>query len=177
MDELHSIENKADKICIVLLTLFLVAVQQARSLTGSKVFPVGGESGAQASSLRPSTELEVISESGNGSCWSMGRRSRGVRAQALASPSGTAVPGGTKPGACEGDRAWRAQLFKVPDRRETIGPRAGGNPALGGQVALTCPTACQPRTGRPADGRHPTVSLRGAARVYSELLVEANRRL
>ena len=72
VDGLHSIENKALKISNVFLTLFLVAVQQARSLTVSKVVPVGGESGAQTSSLRPSTDLEVISESGNGSCWKPG---------------------------------------------------------------------------------------------------------
>ena len=72
VDGPHLIENKALKISNVFLTLFLVAVQQTRSLTVSKVFPVGGESGAQTSSLRPSTELEVISESGDGSCWRPG---------------------------------------------------------------------------------------------------------
>ena len=72
VDELHLIENKGDKIANDFLTFFLVAVQQPRSLTVSKVFPVGGESGAQTSSLRPSTELEVISESGDGSCWRPG---------------------------------------------------------------------------------------------------------
>jgi hypothetical protein len=72
VDELHLIENKGDKISNDLLTLFLVAVQQPRSLTVSEVFPVGGESGAQASSLRPSTDLEVISESSDGSCWRPG---------------------------------------------------------------------------------------------------------
>jgi len=72
VDELHSIENKGPKISNLFLTLSLVAVKQTRSLTVSKVFPVGGESGAQTSSLRPSTDLEVISESGNGSCWRPG---------------------------------------------------------------------------------------------------------
>ncbi len=72
VDELHSIENTADRVPPVCLTLFPVAVQQHRSLTVSQVFPVGGESGAQASSLRPSTDLEVHSESGDGGCRNLG---------------------------------------------------------------------------------------------------------
>jgi hypothetical protein len=87
VDELHLIENKGDKISNDLLTLFLVAVQQPRSLTVSEVFPVGGESGAQASSLRPSTDLEVHSESGDGGCRNLGDGSpRAKRAQALGTP-------------------------------------------------------------------------------------------
>ena len=72
VDGRHYAENKPLKTAIVFLTLFLDEVQHTRSLTVSKVFPVGGESGAQTSSLRPSTELEVISESGDGSCWRPG---------------------------------------------------------------------------------------------------------
>jgi len=72
VDELHSAENTALINRIVFLTLLLGAVKHTRSLTVSKVFPVGGESGAQASSHRPSTELEVISESSDGSCWRPG---------------------------------------------------------------------------------------------------------
>ena len=53
VDAPHSIENKSDTSAIFLLTLKLEGVQQDRSLTVSKVFPVGAASGAQAES--PST--------------------------------------------------------------------------------------------------------------------------
>ena len=53
VDALHSIENKSDRSAIFSLTLNLESVQQDRSLTVSKVFPVGAASGAQAES--PST--------------------------------------------------------------------------------------------------------------------------
>jgi len=87
VDGLHSIEKKADKVLPENLTLFAVAVQQPCSLTVSQVFPVGGESGAQASSLRPSTDLEVHSESGDGGCRNLGDGSpRAKRAQALGTP-------------------------------------------------------------------------------------------
>jgi len=106
VDELHSIENKALKISNVFLTLFLVAVQQTRSLTVSKVFPVGGESGAQTSSLRPSTDLEVISESGNGSCWK----------------PGTAVPRREGESLCISFLARRCGEGIKPDARKATGP-------------------------------------------------------
>jgi hypothetical protein len=108
VDELHSIENKAHKIEIVFLTLFLDAVQHTRSLTVSKVFPIGGESGARASSLRPSTDLEVISESGNGSCWRPGTavpRREGV-SSCISFPARRCL---------EGNQAWRQQ------RRQGLG--------------------------------------------------------
>ena len=179
VNELHSIENTPLKNHIVCLTLFLVAVQHTRSLTGSKVFPVGGESGAQASSHRPSTDLEVISESGDGSC-----RRAGTAVPRCRSASSCVAPprhGGageeSKPGASEGDRARGAKLSRCS---KVVRPTSHAPDAirrLGVQVALNCPTACQRRTGRPADERHPAMSLRGAARVYSELLVEVDRRL
>jgi len=113
VDELHSIENKALKIANDFLTLFLDAVQHTRSLTVSKVFPVGGESGAQASSLRPSTDLEVISESSNGSCWRQGTAvPRCESANSHVSFLARRCWGGIKLGAREGDKAWRAQLFR-----------------------------------------------------------------
>jgi hypothetical protein len=132
VDGLHHIENKLLKTEIVFLTLFPHEVQHTRSLTVSKVFPVGGESGAQTSSLRPSTELEVISESGDGSCWR----------------PGTAVPRREGESSCisfparrcwEGNQVWRPQrrqglgsaTLQVLDCRKTIGPRAGRNPAHG----------------------------------------------
>jgi hypothetical protein len=51
VDALHSIENKSDKGPHFSLTQQLEGVQQDRSLTVSKVFPVGAASGAQAVSL------------------------------------------------------------------------------------------------------------------------------
>ncbi len=178
VDELHWIENTALKNRIVFLTFFPVAVQHTRSLTVSKVFPVGGESGAQASSHRPSTDLEVISETGNGSC----RRAGTAVPRCKGGSSCIAFPArrcrrGTKPGASKGDRARRAKLFRRPAVARPTGQAPDAIRRLGIQVALKRPTACQPRTGRPADERHPAMSLRGAARVYSELLVEANRKL
>ncbi len=176
VDGLHSIENKSHKIVIVFLTLFPDAVKHTRSLTVSKVFPVGGESGAQTSSLRPSTELEVISESGNGSCWRPGTAvPRREGESSCISFSARRCREGTKSGACKGGRACGAQLLRclIAARQSSRAPDAIRR--MGSQVALTSPTACQPQTGRPADGRHPAVSLRGAVRVYSELLVEANR--
>jgi len=53
VDAPHPIENKSDRSAIFLLTLHSEGVQQDRSLTVSKVFPVGAASGAQAES--PST--------------------------------------------------------------------------------------------------------------------------
>jgi hypothetical protein len=106
VDGPHLIENKALKISNVFLTLFLVAVQQTRSLTVSKVFPVGGESGAQTSSLRPSTDLEVISESGNGSCWR----------------PGTAVPRREGESLCISFLARRCGEGTKPDVRKATGP-------------------------------------------------------
>jgi len=41
VDALHLIENNAIKIAHFLLTSFLAGVKQTRSLTVSKVFPVG----------------------------------------------------------------------------------------------------------------------------------------
>ena len=87
VDELHSIENKAHKFSIVFLTLFQIAIEHTRSLTVSKVFPFGGESGAQASSLRPSTEWKSSANPATAVAGDQGRRSRDVRAKALASPS------------------------------------------------------------------------------------------
>jgi hypothetical protein len=51
VDELHSIENMRDRDVHFLLTSKIQGVQHTRSLTVSKVFPVGGKSGAEASSL------------------------------------------------------------------------------------------------------------------------------
>jgi hypothetical protein len=48
VDAMHSIENKPHKLATFSLTLKLEGVQQDRSLTVSKVFPVGAASGAQA---------------------------------------------------------------------------------------------------------------------------------
>lgn len=152
VDELHSIENKALKISNVFLTLFLVAVQQTRSLTVSKVFPVGGESGAQASSLRPSTELEVISESSNGSCWRPGTAvPRREGESSCISFSARRCWEGTKSGARKGDRAGRAQLFRCPVVARQLDRAPDAIRRMGSQFALACPTAHQPRTGRPAD--------------------------
>jgi hypothetical protein len=176
--ELHWIENTALKNRNVCLTFFQDAVQHTRSLTVSKVFPVGGESGAQASSHRPSTDLEVISETGNGSC----RRAGTAVPRCKGGSSCIAFPArrcrrGTKPGASEGDRAWGAKLFRRPAVARPTGQAPDAIRRLGIQVALKRPTASQRRTGRPADEQHPARSLRGAARVYSELLAEADRKL
>ncbi len=176
VDDLQPIENKSHRFTIVCLTLLLATVKHTCSLTVSKVFPVGGESGAQTSSLRPSTELEVISESGNGSCWRPGTAvPRREGESSCISFSARRCREGTKSGACKGGRACGAQLLRclIAARQSSRAPDAIRR--MGSQVALTSPTACQPQTGRPADGRHPAVSLRGAVRVYSELLVEANR--
>jgi hypothetical protein len=51
VDELHSLENKRDKIAKKWLTYKIGVVKHTRSLTVSKVLPVGGKSGAEASSL------------------------------------------------------------------------------------------------------------------------------
>lgn len=53
MDELHSIENKGDKVLTIFLTPEQRGVKQTRSLTISEVFPIGGESGTRASSRNP----------------------------------------------------------------------------------------------------------------------------
>lgn len=124
VDELHSIENRSLKEWIVFLTLLMGAVKHTRSLTVSKVFPVGGESGAQASSHRPSTELEVISESGNGSCWRPGT--------AVPRREGASSCISFQHGGVGGNKVWRLQKRQslrsatpqVLDFRERIGPRA-----------------------------------------------------
>jgi hypothetical protein len=51
---LHSIENPTDKSAHFLLTKKIKSVKQTRSLTPSKVFPVGAASGARTESLFPS---------------------------------------------------------------------------------------------------------------------------
>jgi expansin (peptidoglycan-binding protein) len=50
VNQLHSVENTSDKTAIFSLTQKLKGVQQDRSLTVSKVFPVGAASGARAKS-------------------------------------------------------------------------------------------------------------------------------
>jgi hypothetical protein len=50
VDGLHSIENESDRSAYFLLTANLKGVQQDRSSTVSKVYPVGAASGAQAES-------------------------------------------------------------------------------------------------------------------------------
>ena len=50
VDAVHSTENKRDKTAYFSLTLKIEGVQQDRSLTTSRVFPVGAASGAQAKS-------------------------------------------------------------------------------------------------------------------------------
>jgi hypothetical protein len=63
VNALHSIENKSDKSAIFSLTKKIEGVQQDRSLTVSKVFPVGAASGAQAKSLKqPRGEFERASK-------------------------------------------------------------------------------------------------------------------
>jgi hypothetical protein len=131
VDELHSMENKADRGAIVCLTLSLAAVKHTRSLTVSKVFPVGGESGAQASSLRPSAEWKSSANPATAVAGDQGRRSRDVRAKALASPF--------RHGGAGGNQAWRQRrrqgqesaTLRVLDDREIIGPRTGRNPVHG----------------------------------------------
>jgi len=60
----QAIDNSTDIGAILCLTLALDAVKVSRSLMVSKVFPVGCESGAQASSQRPPADLEAPSASG-----------------------------------------------------------------------------------------------------------------
>jgi len=152
VDRLQLIENKLYKFSIVFLTLSWIAVKHTRSLTVSKVFPVGGESGAQASSLRPSTELEVISESSNGSCWRPGTAvPRREGESSCISFSARRCWEGTKSGARKGDRAGRAQLFRCPVVARQLDRAPDAIRRMGSQLALTRPTAYQPRTGRPAD--------------------------
>jgi hypothetical protein len=51
VEGLHSIDFSADRTAHFLLTVKMRGVKQTRSLTASKVFPVGAASGAQAESL------------------------------------------------------------------------------------------------------------------------------
>jgi hypothetical protein len=130
--ELHWIENTALKNRNVCLTFFPLAVQHTRSLTVSKVFPVGGESGAQASSHRPSTDLEVISESGDGSCRRAGTAvPRCESASSCIALLGTAVPGRNQAWRQRRRQGLESKTLQVPGGRKTNGPRAGRNPAPG----------------------------------------------
>jgi hypothetical protein len=53
VDELHLIENREDRVADKELTKILGRVDSVSFFDSTEVFPVGGESGAQASSLHP----------------------------------------------------------------------------------------------------------------------------
>jgi hypothetical protein len=125
VEALQMIENKRDKIPIVCLTLALVAVKHPRSLTVSKVFPVGCESGAQTSSQRPPADLEAPSA------------------------SGTAVPERILARCQQWHRGLTSATPQAPGGRQTNGTAAGGNPAEG-QAARTALPVGLPAANRQA---------------------------
>ena len=102
------------ELCKKRLTLFQIAVKHSRSLTVSNVFPIGGKSGAQASSHRPPADLEVIS----------------TPATAVVGDGGAAVPhlillrhGGAAVGTSLRPQRRRARGAQLPGRLRVERPR------------------------------------------------------
>ena len=143
MDELHSIENRADRILLRELTLFLPSVDSVSFFDRFRtVFLVGGESGAQAQL----TAVRTAKKAGIA-----GQRSWFRQAHAASAGIGFVSPNsGSHDG---GSRAWGSRRRR-PARRQTqqcVGRGGRASAGIGRRADFYSPAS---RVGKPCGGRN-----------------------
>lgn len=129
--ELHWIENTTVKNRNVCLTFFTGAVQHTRSLTVSKVSRLVVSPGLKRAHIGHRRTWKSSAKPATAVAGEQGRRSLDARAQAPASPPGTAVPWRNQAWRQRRRRGLGSKTLQVLEGRETDGPSAGGNPAPG----------------------------------------------